>query len=92
MRAQTSAEGQPKAARAASEECSLSSAFRLPKTAGTATAAASAGLAMAAAAGASLAGEVSDLAKEEQELNSPRTTEEGAAAPRRTARAPYTGK
>ena len=34
-----------------------------------------------------MAGEVSDLAKEEQELNSPRTTEEGAAAPRRTARA-----
>ena len=46
-----------------------------------------AGLAWAAAAGASLAGEVSDLAKEEQELNSPRTTEEAAAAPRRTARA-----
>lgn len=69
--------------RDSSQRSSLSSAFRLPETAGTAAAAVeegagslAAGLASeggwaAAAAGASLAGEVSDLAKEEQELNSP---------------------
>ena len=69
--------------RDSSQRSSLSSAFRLPETAGTAAAAVeegagslAAGLASeggwaAAAARASLAGEVSDLAKEEQELNSP---------------------